>query len=284
VPVSKGMPGQSRNSMAPSPCSAWSHKDPGRGWCESEGAHKLFILKSKEHFAMTFSIGPVRWEEQTLGTVTRIFVLSVIIFYIDVITPLGLTAWILYLIPLFLTLYIRWKYAPFVVAGAFILLMGASLFLSPLDTSFLFAVLNRVFFSLVLVITALFIWRFGQNVEELRLSEERYRYLTDWSPDAKIVYSEGKILFTNPVGLRMFGANSPDELIGKDIAELVDGSQKDLVTGKLKQAAMGARMQVPGVRLVQSGGHGATVEMVLGGIIWDGKPAVQVILRGGGSS
>jgi PAS domain S-box-containing protein len=233
---------------------------------------------------MTVSIGPVRWQEQTLGTLARIFVLTVIIFYIDVITPLGLTAWILYLIPLFMTRYIRWKYAPFAAAGVFILLMGATLFLSPSDTPLLFAVLNRVFFSLILAVTALFIWRFGQSIEELRQSEERYRYLTDGSPDAKIVYSDGKILFTNPVGLRMFGAGSPDELIGRDIADLVEGSQKDLVRERLKQAVLGARMQVPGVRLAQPDGHGVTVEMVLGGIIWDGKPAVQVILRGGGSS
>jgi PAS domain S-box-containing protein len=233
---------------------------------------------------MTVSIGPVRWDEQTLGTVARIFVLTVIIFYIDIITPLGLTVWVLYLVPLFLTLYIRWKYAPFAAAGVFILLMGASFFLSPGDTLPLFAVLNRVFFSLILVVTALFIWRFGQNVEELRRSEERYRFLTESSPDAKIVYGDGKILFTNPVGLRMFCAKSPDELIGRDITDLVEGSQKDLVSGKLKQAAMGAQIQVPGVRLARPDGGGVTVEMVLGGIIWEGKKAVQVIIRGGGSS
>jgi len=232
---------------------------------------------------MTVSIGSFRWDSQTLRTVARIFVLTVIIFYIDIITPLGLAVWVLYLIPLFLTLYIRWKYAPFAAAGVFILLMGTSFFLSPSDTPPLFAVLNRVFFSLVLFVTALFIWRFGQNVEELRLSEERYRYLTESSPDAKIVYSDGKILFTNPVGLRMFDVRSQDELIGKDIADLVDGSQKDLVSGKLKQAAMGVRIQVPGIRLARPDGHGVTVEMVLGGIIWDGKMAVQVILRSAGN-
>jgi hypothetical protein len=82
----------------------------------------------------------------------------------------------------------------------------------------------------------------------------------------------------------MFGAKSPDELIGRDIADLVDGSQKEMVSTKLKQAAMGAQIQVPGIWLARPDGHGVVVEMVLGGIIWDGKPAVQVILRGGGSS
>jgi len=38
------------------------------------------------------SIGPVQWEESTLQIVT-------LIFYLDIITPLGLTTWILYFIP-----------------------------------------------------------------------------------------------------------------------------------------------------------------------------------------
>jgi hypothetical protein len=46
---------------------------------------------------------------------------------------------------------------------------------------------------------------------------------------------------------------------------------------------MGVSVRIPGVRLARPDGHGVTVEMVLGGIIWDGKPAVQVILRSAGN-
>ena len=96
---------------------------------------------------MGISAGPVRREERTLEIVTYIVAATFIIFYTDVVTPLGLTVWILYFIPLTLTMYLQWKYAPFAAAGGFILLMGVSFFLSPRDTSLLFAVLNRVFFS-----------------------------------------------------------------------------------------------------------------------------------------
>jgi PAS domain S-box-containing protein len=229
---------------------------------------------------MGFSAGPVRREERTLEIVTYIVAATVIIFYTDIVTPLGLTIWILYFIPLTLTMYLTWKEAPFAAAGTFILLMGISFFVSPRDTSLLFAVLNRVFFSVILIVTALFIWWFGQNVEDLRLREERYRYLTEWSPDAIIVYHEGKILFSNPAGLRMFGAGSPEELIGRDLVDLVQGSQKDLVRERLNQAALGARMEIPAVMLVRQDGRELTAGMVLGKALWNGKPVVQVILRG----
>jgi PAS domain S-box-containing protein len=244
---------------------------------------KILYYPVGKPLPMGLSAGPVRREERTLEIVMCIVAATFIIFYTDVVTPLGLTVWILYFIPLTLTMYLQWKYAPFAAAGGFIFLMGVSFFISPRDTSLLFAVLNRVFFSLILVVTALFIWWFGQNIENLRLSEERYRYLTDWSPDAIIVYHEGKILFSNPAGLRMFGAGSPDGLIGRDMVDLVEGSQKDLVRERLKQAALGARMEVPGVRLVRPDSRDLTAEMVLGKVLWDGKPAVQVILRSAGT-
>ena len=76
----------------------------------------------------------------------------------------------------------------------------------------------------------------------------------------------------------MSGAGSPDLLIGRDIIDLVQDSQKDLVRERLKQAALGARMEIPGVRLVRPDGRDLTAEMVLGKVLWDGKPAVQVIL------
>ncbi len=222
---------------------------------------------------------PIRRDVNTLEIIVYLIASTAIIFYIDAITPLGLTVWILYFIPLFLTLYIRWKYAPFLATGIFILLISTSFFLSPLDTSIIFALLNRVFFTLMLIVSAFFIWRYKRNVETIRTSEERYRYLTEWSPDAIIVYDEGKILYTNPAGLHLFGAASKDDLMGKDIVDLVQTTGRDQVREKISQAVLGARAQLPGTRLARLDGREIRAETLFGGIIWDGKPAVQIILR-----
>jgi PAS domain S-box-containing protein len=214
-----------------------------------------------------------------LRIITYIILSTAIIFYIDVITPLGLVVWILYLIPLFLTIYIVWKYAPFVAAMFFILLISVSYFISPRDTSIIFAIFNRVFFSLMLIISSFFIWSYKQKVEDLRLSEERYRYLTEWSPDAIIVYGDEKMLYANPAGVRLLGAKAIEELIGKDFVDRVDPAERDLVRQRLSQAALGARITLDQVSILRLNGENILAKASLGKIIWDQETSVQIILH-----
>jgi PAS domain S-box-containing protein len=56
---------------------------------------------------------------------------------------------------------------------------------------------------------------------EVKDSEERYRTLIDWSPEAIAVHSDGKLVFVNPSAVRLFGASSAQDLIGKPILDLV---------------------------------------------------------------
>ena len=140
--------------------------------------------------------GPSQWRGNYLQILSYIIFSTGVVFYIDVITPLGLTVWILYFIPLFLTLYVKWKYAPFLATGVFILLISVSFFLSPRDGSEVFSFLNRVFFSLMLILSSVLIWNYTRNVNNLSASEERYRALAEWSPDVILVCIPGRILFT----------------------------------------------------------------------------------------
>jgi PAS domain S-box-containing protein len=222
---------------------------------------------------------PFRRDVNTLEILLYILTSTLVVFYIDVITPLGLTVWILYFIPLFLSLYISWRYAPFLVTGAFILLIAFSFFLSPRDTSMTFALLNRIFFSLMLMVSAFFIWSYKRNVDAIRMSEERYRYLAEWSPDAIIVSADGKILYTNPAGVHLLGAGSKDNLIGRDLADLVNPAERDQVRQRIEQAMLGGRMQLPETRLARLDGREIRAEILFGGTIWDGRPAIQIILR-----
>ena len=100
---------------------------------------------------------PVQRRDDFVRIIAYIALATIFIFVIDIITPLGVMIWILYLIPLFLTVYLSWKYAPLVITGVFILLMAASLFLSPRDISIELALPDRAFFALILVIASLFI-------------------------------------------------------------------------------------------------------------------------------
>lgn len=202
-----------------------------------------------------------------------------IIFYIDILTPLGLMIWILYFIPLFLTLYTRWKYGPFMGAGFFILLIAISFFLSPRDISEHFAIINRVFFSAMLIMTAFLIFRHKQDIENLKISEKRYRYLTEWSPDAIIVQHKGKIIYTNGAGRQLFAASKKEDLLGNDMVNLVSPNERDTMRQMIDKVPHGERMEISKTRLKRCDGKDILVEVRLGEIIWEGESAVQFILR-----
>jgi PAS domain S-box-containing protein len=218
-------------------------------------------------------------EENPLEVITYILISALLIFYLDIITPLGLVVWVLYFIPLFLTLFLKWKYASYLGAGIFILLIAISFFLSPRDMSELFAFVNRVFFAVLLIVTAFFIAQYKQNMENLRNSEERYRYLTEWSPVAILVQEGGKILYINPAGIRLFAGNKKEDLIGKDLVQMISPDSRDNMQQRIVQALLGAKMQIPETGLVRFDGKEIKVETWLSEIIWDGRPAVQIIFR-----
>jgi PAS domain S-box-containing protein len=222
---------------------------------------------------------PVKWLDDFLRIVSYIALSTVFIFIIDIITPLGVMIWILYLVPLFLTVYLRWKYAPLVMTGVFILLMAASLFLSPRDISMEFALLDRAFFALVLVISSVFIENYVANVEVLALSEERYRHLVEWLPEGIIVYRKDRIAYVNPAGIRLLGADSAADLIGRDIVDRIEPDFQVMFRERVAQAAVGAQMSLDSVRLIRHNGSDVTVGILLGTVLWDRATAVQIVMR-----
>ena len=223
---------------------------------------------------------PVKCEDDFLRIVAYITIATVLIFVIDISTPLGVMIWILYLIPLFLTVYLSWKYAPIMMTGVFILLMTASFFLSPRDMSIEYALIDRIFFALVLVISSFFIKDYVSNVEGLVSSEERFHTLIDWLPEGIVVYrSEGGIVFVNPASIRLLGDIHGENLTGSDITQFVDPGFQELFRQRISQAALGARMNLDKVRLIRKDGTEVIVDMILGKVFWDKETAVQIVMR-----
>lgn len=62
--------------------------------------------------------------------------------------------------------------------------------------------------------------------ETLRESEQRYRSLVEFSPDAILVQEDGKIIYANPAGAALYGAASPDELIGVAMPTLIHPDER----------------------------------------------------------
>ena len=55
---------------------------------------------------------------------------------------------------------------------------------------------------------------------KVRDSEDRYRTLIEWSPEAMAVYSGGRIIFANPAAVSLFGAEQEQDLLGKPVLDI----------------------------------------------------------------
>ncbi|HTY15522.1 MAG TPA: PAS domain-containing protein [Methanoregulaceae archaeon] len=226
-----------------------------------------------------FFPGPVQKESTELRVLAYIIALTAVISYIDIVTPQGFTIWILYMIPLFLTLYVRWPRAPFVAAGMFIVLMTISFYLSPSDISVYFSLADRIFFSFALIVASFFIWNYNRNVGALRKHEIRYRQLAESSPNTLVVVREGKIVYINPAGLRFFGADHCNDIINNDFYLLVAPEKKDAMRGHIEVAMQGKQTPFFETRLVKLDSTPIPAEALYEKILWDDQPAVEIILR-----
>lgn len=124
-------------------------------------------------------------------------------------------------------------------------------------------------------------WREKRELEEkIRLSEERYRRLVEISPEPIAVHCEGKIVFVNPAAVRLFGARSPEELLGKPALEFVHPDDREMVRQRIAQMyETGRAVPVAEERFIRLDGSIIDVEVAAVPTIYEGKPAVQVVAR-----
>ena len=223
--------------------------------------------------------GGIHSKENNLRISVLILVSLMIIFILDINTPLGLSAWILYFIPLFLTLYLEMRNGPFYVTGIIIVLIGASYFLSPQDMSPLYAFLNRFFFSCMLVASASLIWNHKKSGENLKKSEKNYRILTEWSPDAVLVYRDGAVQYANRAFLHLFDADPAGTPVGRDILDMIQPERREIVRERIRQASLGAQGEVSDVHLIRPDGRDVRLDMVLREVCWDSSLSVLILSR-----
>ncbi|MHB8842152.1 MAG: PAS domain S-box protein, partial [Candidatus Aquicultor sp.] len=80
---------------------------------------------------------------------------------------------------------------------------------------------------------------FQKIQKDLGASEERFRRLVELSPDGIIVHCDGKIVYTNDAVLRIFGASSEDQIIGKPVLDFVNPESRQVVIGRIQALKRG---------------------------------------------
>lgn len=116
--------------------------------------------------------------------------------------------------------------------------------------------------------------------KKLQESEERYRRLVEQSPDAISVQSQGRFLFVNPAGVRLFGVDHYRDLVGKAVPDAIHPDFREFVTEHICRVnAEGARTELQEIKILCPDGQVVDVEASGVGINYQGQPAVQVMLR-----
>ncbi len=114
--------------------------------------------------------------------------------------------------------------------------------------------------------------------EALQSSEERYRTLVELSPDALFVQIDEKIVFINSAGVKLFGAAAPEEIVGKELRELVPrDSWKSLQQRLRRMRDEGKPLPFVEQKWLKHDGTRLDVEVAAAPLIFEGQAAAQVI-------
>ena len=120
----------------------------------------------------------------------------------------------------------------------------------------------------------------GQRENALRESEERYRALVEWSPEAAVVHREGKLVYVNPVAVRLVGATCAEDLIGRPIFDLVHPDSRALVAQRAQAVqTQGGTLPLAIEKFLRLDGSAIDVEVQSTAIVYEGEPAIYVAVR-----
>lgn len=114
----------------------------------------------------------------------------------------------------------------------------------------------------------------------LKESEERYRRLVELSPDAIVVHQEGRFTYLNPAALNLWGATTPNELLGKSILQVVHPDYRHHVTEGVDYIQR-FRQPTPLVEQKCLRLDGSVIDVEVTGLPFtsDGKSAVLSVFR-----
>lgn len=119
-----------------------------------------------------------------------------------------------------------------------------------------------------------------QAQSALQASEMRYQSLVDWFPEAINILRHGVFIYVNPVAVRAYGANAPQDLLGTPSRERV---HPDDLPAALERLTRVTRDQVGAplveMRFIRLDGSVMDVQTQATSIDYEGEPAIHVAWR-----
>jgi PAS domain S-box-containing protein len=119
-----------------------------------------------------------------------------------------------------------------------------------------------------------------RSEEALRESEDRYKRLVKYSPDAILINRDNRIVFVNEAGLALFGASHRGQLLGKSPFDLFHPNCHPLVAQRIKRLGEdGESLAMTEERIVKLDGAIVDVEVMASAFLDQGMRAIHVILH-----
>jgi PAS domain S-box-containing protein len=155
----------------------------------------------------------------------------------------------------------------------------AGLELSPILKWIVITINFLIVDSLMTLSTMMLLSGLEKSLNRNQESERRYRTLTEWSPVPMAVHRGGKILYANQATVRMLGADSMQDLIGKSVLEFVHPDCRHVVVQRMKDAAeRGGPSPMIEEKFVKLDGSTIDAEVQAIPIVYDDEPATQIAM------
>ena len=118
------------------------------------------------------------------------------------------------------------------------------------------------------------------SLDALAEGEQTFRKLLEALPDAILVHSENKVVFVNPFSVRLLAAERPEQLLGKDLSEIVHSAYLPAIKNRIRNCYSTGLASPPMESiLLACDGSSVEIEAVAIPICWNGSPAIEVVLR-----
>ncbi|MDH5560739.1 MAG: ATP-binding protein [Deltaproteobacteria bacterium] len=114
---------------------------------------------------------------------------------------------------------------------------------------------------------------------KLTESEANYRSLVELSPNVVLVHRQGKVLYINQAGVRLFGGNSPQSFYGRSVMDFVHPDFKEKVAERMKKAQQGMSLDKMDEKLLTVDGKIIDGEVAGLPIQYQGDIATLLVVR-----
>jgi diguanylate cyclase (GGDEF)-like protein/PAS domain S-box-containing protein len=121
--------------------------------------------------------------------------------------------------------------------------------------------------------------RLEDRESALRDSEERHRTLVEWSPEAIAVYRKGRLVYVNPVAIKLFGSKGGGELLGREVAEFVHPDFRQNVAALMESTGANLKPTAFEGKFCKLDGTAMDLEIQSRLIIFDGASGIYVAMR-----